>query len=112
MRLNYHTIGSQIRRFRKEKHISQASLSEQIDKSPAYISYIENGHKSMSLDTFVQIANTLEISTDILLAEHLCFPKNAIDAEIADILWACSVQEQQIIIDTVLALKQALQVNL
>ncbi len=112
MRLNYRVIGSQIRRFRKEKHLSQATLSEHIDKSPAYISYIENGHKSMSLDTFVQIANTLEISTDILLAEHLCFSKNSIDTEIIEILWACSVQEQQIIIDTVLALKQTLRVNL
>ena len=71
MSLNYRAIGHRIMIIRKRHHISQLDFSELIDKSPTYVSYIENGKKSMSLDTFVQIANALDIPADILLAEQL-----------------------------------------
>ena len=50
---------------------SQAMLSELVDKTPSYISYIESGIKSMSLDTFVLIANALGVSPDRLLMEQV-----------------------------------------
>ena len=53
MSLNYNEIGKNIREVRKENGLSQAMLSELVEKSPSYISYIETGAKSMSLDTFV-----------------------------------------------------------
>ena len=71
MSLNYRAIGRRIMIIRKRNNISQLVFSELIDKSPTYVSYIENGKKSMSLDTFVQIANALDIPADILLAEQL-----------------------------------------
>ena len=57
MSLNYKVIGKHIREVRQRNHLSQAMLSELVDKTPSYISYIESGIKSMSLDTFVLIAN-------------------------------------------------------
>lgn len=71
MGLNYRVIGQRIMFIRKQNHISQLRFSELIDKSPAYVSYIETGKKSMSLNTFVQIANVLGITADMLLAEQL-----------------------------------------
>ena len=40
-------IGKNIREVRKENGLSQAMLSELVEKSPSYISYIETGAKSM-----------------------------------------------------------------
>jgi len=71
MRINYSTIGRKIMTIRKKNGLSQMTFSEAIGKSPAYVSYIETGKKSMSLDTFVRIANTLCVSPDLLLAEQL-----------------------------------------
>ena len=62
MSLNYKSIGKHIREIRQRNNLSQAMLSELVDKTPSYISYIESGIKSMSLDTFVLIANALEVS--------------------------------------------------
>ena len=71
MQLNYIVLGQRIQKIRKSKHISQAVLSAMIDKSAGYISYLECGTKVMSLETFVSIANALEVSTDTLLSRQL-----------------------------------------
>ena len=62
MSLDYKAIGKHIREARRRNHLSQAMLAEAVDKTPSYISYIESGLKSMSLDTFVLIANALGVS--------------------------------------------------
>ena len=74
MQLNYHVLGQRIQKIRKRKHISQAALSAMIDKSSGYISYLERGTKVMSLETFVSIANALEVSTDSVSYTHLTLP--------------------------------------
>lgn len=45
MYLNYQTIGKRIRLLRKQQHLSQLTLAEMVDKSPTYISLVENGQK-------------------------------------------------------------------
>ena len=44
---------------------------EQIECSTIFISYIERGEKSPSLDTLVKLANALDISVDILFGKEL-----------------------------------------
>ena len=109
MSLNYHAIGKQIMTIRKKNHLSQLTFSELIDKSPAYISYIETGKKSMSLDTFVQIANALCVPADILLAEQLKGSVVAASQEITMLLTDCSDFERLVIIDTLKSIKAALR---
>ena len=84
-------------------------LSELIDKSPTYVSYIESGSKSMSLETFVQIANALEIPADLLLTEQVKGSPMVASQEITMILTDCSAYERFIIIETVKTLKDALR---
>ena len=108
MSLNYRAIGRRIMIIRKRNHISQLDFSELIDKSPTYVSYIENGKKSMSLDTFVQIANALDIPADILLAEQLTGSVMAASQEITMLLTDCSDYERMVITDTVKAMKTSL----
>lgn len=109
MSLNYRAIGRRIMIIRKRNHISQLVFSELIDKSPTYVSYIENGKKSMSLDTFVQIANALDIPADILLAEQLTGSVMAASQEITMLLTDCSDYERMVITDTVKAMKTSLR---
>ncbi len=108
MRVNYKLLGKRIQAVRKQRHISQTELSERIDKSPSYISYIENGRKSMSLDTFAQIANALQVSADSLLWE--CFAdRYAGNGEMEDLLADCSRYERLVILGTVQTLKTILR---
>lgn len=108
MSLNYRVIGQRIMLIRKQNHISQLKFSELIDKSPAYVSYIENGKKRMSLDTFVQIANTLDVPADILLAEQMTGCVMAVGQEVMLLLSDCSDFERLVITDTVRAMKERL----
>ena len=109
MSLNYNEIGKNIREVRKENGLSQAMLSELVEKSPSYISYIETGAKSMSLDTFVMIANALGVTADRLLMEQLD-EKNDITSSQVAALWAdCSAFEDGVIRDTIKALKHSMR---
>ena len=71
MSLNYKVIGKHIREVRQRNHLSQAMLSELVDKTPSYISYIESGIKSMILYTFVLIANAFGVTPERLLIEQM-----------------------------------------
>ena len=62
--IDYARIGKRIKAARKQRGISQQALAEIIACTPSYISYIETGVRSMSLDTFILIANALDISSD------------------------------------------------
>ncbi len=78
--INSISIGQKIKALRVKRGMSQSDLSELIDKSPTYISYIENGVKSMSLETFVSIANALGCSADELLADNIQYEKRYVTA--------------------------------
>ena len=55
-------INNQIRDLRIAKKITQQELAEKTNLSVAYISQIENSHRSISLETFIKIVRALEIS--------------------------------------------------
>jgi transcriptional regulator with XRE-family HTH domain len=59
----YNQIGQKIKKYRKEKKLTQVELAEKLDISISYLSKIEakNCRKSFSLDLLVNIAETLEI---------------------------------------------------
>ena len=71
MALNLIILGKQIRQFRKRRGLTQADLAGQIDRATTYISYIESGQRCMSLETFIEIANALNVSADELLKDNL-----------------------------------------
>ena len=63
MQLNYRVLGQRIQKIRKRKHISQASLSAMIDKSPGYgdisseeqeifCALVERNAKNMSFESY------------------------------------------------------------
>ena len=109
MQLNYILLGQRIRSIRTKKGISQMVLAERIDRSAAYMSYIENGYKSCSLDTLVLVANELNVSTDDLLIDSLTNTIKVSNHEFAAILSDCSDYEMRVLLDMVKATKQAMR---
>lgn len=109
MKLNNAIIGKRIREIRKQRRISQTQLSNLIDKNTSYISYIENGLKCMSLDTFIQIINALQTSADSILIDHLENNRLLASKELTILLSDCSDYEALIILDAVRSLKKILR---
>lgn len=69
--MDYRSIGGQIQKYRVQKHLHQDQLAEQIGLSANYLGQIERGEKTPSLETFIAILNSLEISADQVLADVL-----------------------------------------
>ena len=105
MSLNYHVIGQRIRNYRQQRNLSQNSVAEKIDKSATYISYIEGGIKHPSLETLVDLANLLGVTTDLLLGENLEHTKLVREMEYQLILHDCNDQERRFLVEATRALK-------
>ena len=111
MSLDYQLIGRRIRMYRKQKNISQFALAERIDKSPTFISNLETGVKGTSLETLVAIANSLGVTTDSLLADHLTNNTVLLENEYGAMLDGCSDYEKRILIANTQSLKRILKEN-
>lgn len=60
-------IGCRIKAERKRLGITQERLSEMINVTPHYIYEIERGMKAMSMETLINLSETMELSTDYIL---------------------------------------------
>ena len=65
------TVGQNIKKYRIEKGIKQEALAEMADLTPNYIGMLERGDKTPSLNTLVNIANALGITSDMLLCYEI-----------------------------------------
>lgn len=65
------TIGKNIRKFREIKKLRQEDLAEKTDLTTNYIGKIERGEKIPSLETFINILNSLGVSADMVLSDVL-----------------------------------------
>ena len=77
------TVGQNIKKYRIEKGIKQEALAEMADLTPNYIGMLERGDKTPSLNTLVNIANALGITSDMLLCDVL----NACHAATLTLMW-------------------------
>ena len=111
MAVNYISIGERIRLVRKRRGLSQNVLAEAINRSHTYVSYIESGVKGMSLDTFLEIANTLNSTADELLADNLVNTVKVSNHEFAALLSDCTEYEKKVLFDVVTATKASLRCN-
>ena len=109
--IDYARIVKRIKAARKQRGISQQTLAEIIACTPSYISYIETGVRSMSLDTFILIANALDISSDELLIDCLQHSMVAINAEFARIIADCSPSERRLLADLIRTAKRTIRSN-
>lgn len=109
MALNYQLIGRRIHMYRKRSNISQMVLAEMIGKSPSFVSCLEKGSKSTSLETLIAIANSLHVTADELLVDHLS-ESNRPHLNEYNALWeGCTEYEKRILITNIYSLKKILQ---
>lgn len=74
MELDYKAIGVRIKRFRKERKISQEKLAELVDVSVSHMSNIETGKTKLSMQILVNLSNALNATPDELLLGHASAP--------------------------------------
>ncbi len=109
MDINYKAIGQRIRYYRTQKGLSQEDMAELADVSFVYISQVERAQKSASLKTIISIANALSISVDSLLVDNLKRPNRNDNDELFGILYDCTKEEHDILINSLVSLKDILR---
>ena len=87
------SIGKRIRKYREERGWRQEDFAEKIGLSVTYTGMIERGEKIPRLETFINIANVLGVSADLLLADLLSTQYRIKASEISDELSALSPTE-------------------
>ncbi len=64
-------IGITLRKHRVKQNLSQQDLAGDADMERSYISAVENGRKSIKVETLVRLAKALNIKAGKLLDESL-----------------------------------------
>lgn len=82
--MNTSSIGKRIRKYREAKGWRQEDFAEKVGLSVTYTGMIERGEKVPKLETFITIANALEVSADLLLADVLTTGYNVKSSEITE----------------------------
>ncbi|MCR5650857.1 MAG: helix-turn-helix domain-containing protein [Lachnospiraceae bacterium] len=108
--MNYFEIGQRIRKYRREKHLSQTQLAERVKISVTHLSHIETANTKLSLPVFVKIADALGIRTDALLRD-VSEEDYGLRNSISDLLDGASLGELNIIYGLVKTTKSELGKN-
>lgn len=111
MVIDYKKVGLKIKEARLKKNLSQESLAEKCNLSSAYISYVEQGKKKLSLKSIISIANNLGVTVDLLLGDE-AKNNSYLDSTINNIIKDCNIQEKQIIYDVANSTKNSLRRNI
>ncbi len=69
--MDMNKVGKRIQETRQRRGMTQSELAQKLGMTPKYISNIECGGKNPTLDTFVTIANALQIDANTLLVDVL-----------------------------------------
>ncbi len=76
-------VGQRIKAAREKKNLTQEDLAALVEISPTHVSVIERGTKIPRMDTFVAIANVLEVSADSLLVDVVDHAANSVASELS-----------------------------
>ena len=79
-------VGQRIKAAREAKNLTQEELAALVNLSTTHVSVIERGLKVTKLDTFVAIANALDVSADALLIDVVTHSVTGVTNELSDII--------------------------
>ena len=102
--LNYESIGKNIRAYRMRKKMRQEDLAELTDLSVTYIGMVERGEKLPALETFINILNALEVSSDVILADVLKVGYEVKSSIITEEISKLSAEEREKVYDVIATL--------
>ena len=80
--MNYKKLGERIRKERLAVGITQEVLSEQAGISVSFLGQVERGERKPSLETVVNIANSLGVTVDFLLSDSYRTSSNSLVDEL------------------------------
>lgn len=109
MQIDNLQIGMRIRQIRQSQHKTHEQLSKFTGLSLTHISNIENGKSSMSIESLVNIANFLGVSTDVILFGGIQKEDDPMYADYVDLMLGCTEAQSGIILETARSLKKALK---
>lgn len=101
-------VGSRIKAVRISRGMSQADLAVEASVSLPPISNIERGKTGMQLETFVKVAEALQVSADYLLRPDVPEVKAIYQGEFAELLEDCSASEMETILKIVREVKASM----
>ena len=104
-------IGGRIREARLALNMSQQELSAKADISLPHISEIENGKKSMKLQTFIRIIEALQVSADSILRADVPGVNQIYQSEFSAMVADCTPKEIEALQKILLELKQTMRAN-
>ncbi len=81
MEVDYKAIGQRIKIARIKKGVTQETVADLIDITPAHMSNVETGKTKVSLPTLIAIANALSVSVDTLLCDNVIASKIVFEKE-------------------------------
>lgn len=97
-------VGQRIKAAREKKNLTQEDLASLIDISPTHISVIERGAKIPRMDTFVAIANVLEVPADSLLVDVVNHAAEGVASELSSAIAELPQDEKMRMLKVVSAL--------
>lgn len=101
-------VGSRIKAVRISRGMSQADLAVEASVSLPLICNIERGKTGMQLETFVKVAEALQVSADYLLRPDVPEVKAIYQGEFAELLEDCSASEMETILKIVREVKASM----
>lgn len=97
-------IGARIKTARERAGLTQEDLAAELEMSPTHISVLERGVKAPKLETLVKIANTLHVSSDVLLQDVVLYAADGIASELSSAISRLPKRDQEKILNAVRAL--------
>ncbi len=97
-------LGSNIHKYRLAKGLTQDAAAEKCGLSTNYFRQIELGHKVPRLETFLRIAEALEVSTDLLFTGNLSWTSTIRSNDLYQKIERLPAKQQSYILDAVEAL--------
>ena len=93
--MNNSSIGKKIRQAREGRGWRQEEVAERLGLSVTYTGMIERGEKVPKLETFIRIANVLEVSADQLLSDVLKVGYNIKSSMLSEKIEKLSQQDRE-----------------
>lgn len=109
--IDYKSLGSRVKRARKKMKKSQEWLADCVGVTTATISHVETGSTKVSLSVLVNIANTLNVTPDELIADSVPKLIPIYIKDIQEALADCTPAETKVLTEMLFHMKELLKNN-
>ena len=104
--MDLRAIGARIKAARERAGMTQEDLAAELEMSPTHISVLERGLKAPKLETLVNIANALHVSSDMLLQDVVLYAADGLASELSAAIAKLSPKDQELIRNAIRALTE------